>query len=78
MALHVPVVIFWCIYCCFDPFYGSFSDCDFDQKPFIISLCSIVMSLCYIIISAYNVTNKAKQCPNKSILKIMLLLHCVI
>ena len=30
------------------------------------------MSLCYIIIiilSAYNVTNKAEQCPNKSILK---------
>ena len=81
MASHVPVVIFWCIYCCFDPFYGSFSDCNFDQKLFIISLCSIVISLCYIIIiilSAYNVTNKAEQCPNKSILKIMLLLHCVI
>ena len=31
------------------------------------------MSLCYIIIiilSAYNMTNKAEQCPNKSILKI--------
>ena len=30
------------------------------------------MSLCYIIIiilSAYNVTNKAEQCPNKSIFK---------
>ena len=31
------------------------------------------MLLCYIIIiilSTYNVTNKAEQCPNKSILKI--------
>ena len=81
MASHVPVVIFWCIYCCFDTFYSSFSDCNFDQKLFLISLCSIVMSLCYIIIiilSAYNVTNKVEQCPNKSILKIMLLLQCVI
>ena len=79
MAPHLPDVIFWCIYCCFNPFYGSFSDCKFGQKLFIISLCSIiiVMSLCYIIIiilSAYNVTNKS---PNKSIL-IILLLHFVI
>ena len=47
----------------FDPFYSSFSDCNFDQKLFIISLCSTVMSLCYIIIiilSTYNVTNKAE------------------
>ena len=81
MASHLPIVIFWCIYCCFDPFYSSFSDCNFDQKLFIISLCSTVMSLCYIIIiilSAYDVTNKAEQCPNKSIFKIMLLLYCVI
>ena len=58
MASHLPDVIF----------YSSFSDCNFGQK---LSLCSIVMSLCYIIIiilSAYNVTNKAEQCPNKSTL----------
>ena len=37
------------------------------------------MSLCYIIIiilSAYNVTNKAEQCPNKSILIIICLTFC--
>ena len=74
----LPDVIFWCIYCCFDPFYSSFSNCTFGQKLFINSLCSIVMSLYYIILSAYNVTNKAEQCPNKSILKIILVLHFVI
>ena len=81
MASHLPAVIFWCIYCCFDPFYSSFSDCNFGQKLFIISLCSIVMSLCYIIIiilSAYNVTNKTEQCPNKSILKIIVVIYFVI
>ena len=39
------------------------------------------MSLCYIIIiilSAYNVTNKAEQCANKSILKIMLLCYLIV
>ena len=38
------------------------------------------MPLCYIIIiilSAYNVTNKAEQCPNRSILIIILVLHFV-
>ena len=81
MVSHLPVVIFWCIYCCFNPFYKSFSDCNFGQKLFIISLYSIVMSLCYIIIiilSAYNVTNKAEQCPDKSILTIILVLHFII
>ena len=61
--------------------YSSFSDCNFGQKLFIISLSSIVMTLCYIIIiilSAYNVRNKAEQCPNKSILKVILILHFVI
>ena len=69
MVPHLPDVIFQCIYCCFDLFYSSFSDCNFGQKLFIISLCSTVMSLCYIIIiilSAYNVTNKAEQCPNNN------------
>ena len=50
-------------------------------RLFIISLYSIVMTLCYIIIiilSAYNVTNKAEQCPNKSSFKIILVLHFVI
>ena len=45
------------------------------RNYYIISLCSIVMSLCHIIIiilSAYNVTNKAEQCPNKPILIIIL------
>ena len=41
IASHLPFVIFWCIYCCFDPFYSSFSDCNFDQKLFIISLCIV-------------------------------------
>ena len=53
----------------------------FGQKLFIISLCSIVMSLCHIIIiirSAYNVTNKAEQCPNKPILIKIFVLHFVI
>ena len=81
MVSHLPDVLFWCIYCCFDPFYNSFSDCNFGQKLFIISLCCIAMSLCYIIIiilSTYSVTNKAKQCPNKSILIIILVLYFVI
>ena len=33
-----------------------------------MSLCNIII----IILGAYNATNKAEQCPNKSILKIML------
>ena len=78
MASHLFVVIFWCIYCCFDPFYSSFSDCNFGQKLFIISLCSVVMSLCCIIIiilSAYNVQIKLVVLENALRNGVYLVLH---